>query len=111
MRPQDVVCNLQLAYNILRLRAYTDQLYRTSLGLGFDDSAARELVQTTWATFAEAVGKFEGRSHIRTYLFGILYNKASEARREHARFDVSYPVEELIEKRFDTYGGQLILMA
>jgi len=86
------------------VRAYTDQLYRTSLGLGFDDSAARELVQTTWATFVEAVGKFEGRSHIRTYLFGILYNKASEARRDHARFDVSDSVEELVEKRFNQKG-------
>lgn len=86
------------------VRAYTEHLYRGALGLGFDSNSAREVVQNVWTTFFDVVAKFEGRSHVRTFIFGILYNKASELRREDARFDSPDPVEKILESRFDVDG-------
>lgn len=86
------------------VRAYTEHLFRAALGLGFDSNNAHELVQTVWVTFFDVVPRFEARSHVRTFLFGILYNKASELRRDQARFDSSDPVEQVLEARFDADG-------
>lgn len=86
------------------VRAYTEHLYRAALGMGFDQPNARELVQSVFAVFFESVVTFEGRSQVRTYLFGILYNKASETRREERKIDQTDPVEEVLERRFDAHG-------
>ncbi len=86
------------------VRAYTEQLVRGALGLGFDTHQAKDLAQSVWATFFDVVSKFEGRSHVRTFIFGILYNKAMELRREQNRFDTRDPVEEILEQRFDSHG-------
>lgn len=86
------------------VRSYTEHLYRGALGLGFDTHMAHELVQNVWTTFFDVVGTFEGRSHVRTFIFGILYNKASELRRENVRFDSADPIEEVLESRFDPDG-------
>lgn len=86
------------------VKSYTEHLYRGALGLGFDTHMAHELVQNVWTTFFDVVGAFEGRSHVRTFIFGILYNKASELRRENVRFDSADPIEEVLESRFDANG-------
>ena len=86
------------------VHAYTTQLLRASLGLGFDQTAATELVQSVWVTFFDVISGFRGDSHIRTFIFGILYNKASELRRDHKRFDSRDPVEEVLDARFDEEG-------
>ena len=86
------------------VHAYTNQLLRASLGLGFDQTAAAELVQSVWVTFFDVLSGFRGDSHIRTFIFGILYNKASELRRDHKRFDSHDPVEDILESRFDAEG-------
>lgn len=90
------------------VRTYTTVLYKGALGLGFDATAAEELVQSVWVTFFDVVQGFEGRSHIRTFLFGILYNKASELRRSHKKFDYSDdPIEKVIDDRFAPDGHWL----
>lgn len=86
------------------VHAYTTQLLKASLGLGFDQTAATELVQNVWVTFFDVISGFRGDSHIRTFIFGILYNKASELRRDHKRFDSRDPVEEVLDTRFDSEG-------
>lgn len=87
------------------VHAYTEALYKGALGLGFDAPTAEELVQNVWATFFDVVPSFQGRSHVRTYLFGILYNKASELRRDHKRYDSnSDPVEDTVNSRFAPEG-------
>ncbi len=83
---------------------YTESLLKGALGLGFSIDDARDLVQSVWATFFEIQSKFEGRSHIRTFLFGILYNKAKERRREDKRLVPDEKIDELVDSHFDERG-------
>lgn len=56
-------------------------LRRAARALGFSTSDAEDLVQTVAATFLEVMPRFEGRSSVRTFLFGIMRRKAAEMRR------------------------------
>jgi RNA polymerase sigma-70 factor (ECF subfamily) len=49
--------------------------------------------------------QFEGRSHIRTFLFGIFYNKVSEHLRELQGERLTDPIDEMMESRFDPRGS------
>lgn len=86
------------------VKEYTEALYRGALGLGFDASHAEELVQSVWVTFFEVAPKFQGRSHVRTFVFGILYNKASELRRAGKRMDDNDSIEKVMDSRFAADG-------
>lgn len=71
-------------------------------GLSFDQ--AEEVVQSTWSTFFEKSENFEGRSHIRTYLFGIMYNKVKETWRSNKKYTHDYD-DSQIEKVFNENGA------
>lgn len=90
------------------VRAYTSHLRNGALGMGFDTEASRELVQDVWITFFEKAPTFEGRSHVRTYLFGILYNKVREKRRERRFEELDEAVDRLFDARFDGSGHWLV---
>lgn len=84
--------------------AYTDHLLRGALGLGFVGDEAKDLVQEVWLAFVGGVSKFEGRSHVRTFLFGMMFNKARERRRE-LKHDANHdPIDDVVEQRFDLNG-------
>jgi RNA polymerase sigma-70 factor, ECF subfamily len=63
------------------LEAQLAWLGRAARGLGFSSADAEDLVQTVAATFLEVMPRFEGRSSVRTFLFGIMRRKAAEMRR------------------------------
>lgn len=80
----------------------TKFLRRAALGMGLKDEVADDLVQNTWVTFFDVANRYEGRSKIRTYLFGILYNKAREIRRSEKKH--THDEWNEFESRFDDTG-------
>jgi RNA polymerase sigma-70 factor (ECF subfamily) len=80
-------------------------LYRAARGMGFRESEAEDLVQDVFTTFLETLDRFEGRSQVRTWLFGILHHKVLEKRRESYRDERNDPIDEVFESRFDTKGN------
>jgi RNA polymerase sigma-70 factor, ECF subfamily len=80
-------------------------LYRAARGMGFGWADAEDLVQDVFATFMSTLDRFEGRSRISTWVFGILHHKAQERRREFVRDDARDPIDEVFESQFDGAGG------
>lgn len=109
-RGRDLIEGLR-ARDPVALREVVDQharrMYRAARGLGFSPSDAEDLAQEVFLTFLETLDRFEGRSAVGTWLFGILHHKAQERRRTHAREDPTDTVEEAFEMRFDANGSWL----
>ena len=89
----------------LVVQAYLPQILRAARGAGLDPSQAEDVTQATFATFIETASRFEGRSHVRTWLFGILYRKVSEQRRGTTRDREIDVLDEVMEHRFDVDGS------
>lgn len=53
-------------------------LIRVALGHVADREAAEEVVQDTWMAVIGSLDRFEGRSSLRTWIFGILIHKAKD---------------------------------
>jgi RNA polymerase sigma-70 factor (ECF subfamily) len=53
-------------------------LIRMAMGHVADREAAEEVVQDTWMAVIEGLHRFEGRSSLRTWIFGILIHKAKD---------------------------------
>ena len=86
------------------VHAYLPQILRAALGAGLDKPLAEDVTQSTFATFIESAHRFEGRSHVRTWLFGILYKKISETRRRQKRDRETDDIDEVFEQRFSSGG-------
>lgn len=86
------------------VHAYLPQILRAALGAGLDQPLAEDVTQSTFATFIESAHRFEGRSHVRTWLFGILYNKISETRRKQKRDRETDDIDEVFEQRYSNRG-------
>ena len=88
----------------LVVETYRAQILRAARGAGLAPERAEDVTQATFTTFIEAAPRFEGRSRVRTWLFGILYKKIAEARRARQR-DYQYEeIDEAFERRFDASG-------
>ena len=86
------------------VRAYLKQIERAGRGAGLDAHQAEEVAQATFVTFVETAHRFEGRSKVRTWLFGIFYRKLQEARRGFAKDRKMDDIDEVFESRFDDTG-------
>jgi len=84
---------------------YLAQIIRAARGAGFDQQSGEDVAQATFLTFIETAPRFEGRSHVRTWLFGILYKKIAEARRKAQRAQDTEDIDGVFEKRFAPSGG------
>jgi RNA polymerase sigma-70 factor (ECF subfamily) len=89
------------------VHAYLGQVLRTARGAGLDGSEAEELAQATFATFIDTAARFEGRSHVRTWLFGILYRKLQEHWRQAGRDRQLDELDERFLQQFGTNGRWL----
>jgi len=87
------------------VHAYMSQLLRAARGAGLKPQRAEDVTQATFVTFIEVAPRFEGRSHVRTFLFGILYKKIAEARRELQRDQQFDTIDDVVEKRFKSDGS------
>ncbi len=85
--------------------AYLAQILRAARGAGLDPQRAEDLAQATFTTLIEAAPRFEGRSQVRTWLFGILYKKIAEARRDEQRAGQLEDIDAVVEKRFAPDGS------
>jgi RNA polymerase sigma-70 factor, ECF subfamily len=86
------------------VRRHSGDLLNGALGLGLRENAAEELVAETFATFLDVAPRFQGRSSVKTFLFGILYRKAMERGRKSAREQAFDPIDEAFDKRFNLIG-------
>jgi RNA polymerase sigma-70 factor, ECF subfamily len=62
-----------------------DFVWRSLRLLGVPDAAAEDAAQDTFSVVARQLSQFEGRSQLRTWLFGILQRVAANYRRTRAR--------------------------
>ena len=87
------------------VEVYLPQILRASRAAGLDGATAEDVVQSTFLTFFEKSATFEGRSQVRTWLFGILYHKIREARRRGGRETPTDEIEAIVDRRFDDRGN------
>ena len=86
------------------VRLNTGHLYKACLGMGFSNPESEDLTQNVWVTFFDVAPRFEGQSTVRTFLFGILYNKASEMRKQNSRAEASDEIDKIMDAHFDSVG-------
>ena len=87
------------------VHAYLPQVLRAARGAGLPPQLAEDVAQDTFVTFIESAPRFEGRSHVRTWLFGILYKKVAGARRGLRRDEEMDDIDDVFEQRFDSAGS------
>lgn len=87
------------------VRTYLPQLVRAARAAGLSSHEADDIAQSTFITFIEKAATFEGRSQIRTWLFGILYRKIMESRRATGRDADVDDIDAVMESRFDARGS------
>lgn len=68
------------------LERYSGALCRLALTFVPSQAIAEEVVQETWLGVWKGVGKFEGRSSFRTWLFSILVNRARTRGMQERRY-------------------------
>jgi RNA polymerase sigma-70 factor, ECF subfamily len=87
------------------VEAYLPQLIRAGHGMGFAREECEDLAQSIFVAVIESLPQFQGRSHIRTFLFGIFYHKVSEHLQEKQKAQENDPIDELVESEFDAGGN------
>ena len=60
------------------VKQHHGSLVRMAMGYVADRAVAEEVVQDTWMAVIESLYRFEGRSSLRTWIFGILIHKAKD---------------------------------
>lgn len=74
---------------------YHETLFKGAMKQGLSVDQAETVVADTWSTFFEKIENFKGNSHIRTYLFGIMYNKTKELWRSNKKYTQEYQEYEI----------------
>jgi RNA polymerase sigma-70 factor, ECF subfamily len=64
---------------------YHAPMMRLAMAYVRDHGVAEDVVQETWLTCLRSLARFEGRSSLKTWIFGILINVARSKRRKESR--------------------------
>lgn len=67
------------------IQRYHGPMLRLALSYVGDRGAAEDVVQETWLTCLRSLDRFEGRSSLKTWIFGIVINIARSRRRKESR--------------------------
>ncbi|HVC75957.1 MAG TPA: sigma-70 family RNA polymerase sigma factor [Candidatus Micrarchaeaceae archaeon] len=67
------------------IQVHHGQMLRLAMAYVRDPGLAEEVVQESWLTCLRSLEKFEGRSSLKTWLYGIVMNIARSRRRREAR--------------------------
>ena len=79
-------------------------LIRMAMGHVGDREVAEEVVQDTWMAVIESLDRFEGRSSLRTWIFGILIHKAKDRgvrEKRHTNFSAFESYDDDHDKAVD----------
>jgi RNA polymerase sigma-70 factor (ECF subfamily) len=76
------------------VQRYNSSMVRLALAFVRSDAVAQEVAQETWLAVLEGVGKFEGRSSLRSWIFSILSNRARTRAQREARSPSVSSIEE-----------------
>ncbi len=94
------------------LEQYQRPLLRLALSIVGNRAVAEEVVQQTWVGVIEGVGRFQGRSSLKTWIFRILINQAkTHAGREYrslpfSEFDLQHDGYSSVDpSRFQKSGA------
>ncbi len=85
-------------------REVNPYLNRVCLANGIVQDDVKELIHQTWEKFFSNLEKFEGRSQIRTFICGILFNKIREHRRMQKRFILEEDSQKFMDDAFTQDG-------
>jgi RNA polymerase sigma-70 factor (ECF subfamily) len=89
---------------VMLVAQYRQPMLRLAESMTSNRAVAEEVVQDTWIGVVRGIDRFEGRSSFKTWLFGILVNRArSASSHEHSELpiDTVHAVDPL---RFDANG-------
>lgn len=67
------------------IQRYHGPMFRLAMTYVGDRGLAEDVVQEAWLTCLRSLDRFEGRSSLKTWLFGILVNVARARRRKESR--------------------------
>lgn len=79
-------------------------LIRVCLSNSIFDEDADDVIHQAWETFFTNLEKYEGRSQIRTFICGILFNKIREFRRAKGRTQYEDDSEKVMNHSFTSDG-------
>ena len=79
-------------------------LRRVCLASGVGAEDVNELIHQSWERFFTNLEKFEGRSQIRTFICGILFNKIREHRRDQKRYVLEEDSQKFMDDSFTQEG-------
>lgn len=79
-------------------------LIRMAMGYVADREVAEEVVQDTWMAVIEGFARFEGRSSLRTWIFGIMIHKAKDRgvrEKRHTTFSSFESIDDDCDETID----------
>ena len=89
---------------VMLVARYQQSMLRLARSMVSSEAVAEEIVQDTWLGVLRGIDRFEGRSSFKTWLFGILVNRARSAgskERPNAPLESLHAVDP---SRFDSHG-------